>query len=108
MAPGDLTGELLKRASSSPPDLLPADIAAVLADHGADRVTLYVVDFGETELRPVEIAAELLAEPAPPVPVIGTMAGRAFETQTVLRADRGAGTRVWVPVSERAARSGVI
>jgi hypothetical protein len=71
-------------------------------------VLVYLVDYGQDQLRPVTLAADLLDTPPEPVKVVGTMAGRAFQTQELLTAERDGGWLVWVPIRERAERMGVL
>ncbi len=105
---GEVIGDLLRRASLTPPDLLAADIAAALQDCGGHHLVLYVVDYEQETLQPVSLGGDLLAEAPKGVRVESTMAGRAFQTQEVLTAAADTGWRVWVPVRERAERLGVL
>ncbi len=86
---------------------MPAILVRSAADFGASDVVVYLVDFGQTVL---EVMPDL-SRPGPPPPselVSTTMAGRAFTDQTVLVADRGSSFRVWVPIVEGSAHTGVI
>ncbi len=103
-----IIGDLLRRASLTPPDLLAADIANALHDAGGDHLILYVVDYEQETLQPVTLASDLLAERPGGVGIEGTMAGRSFQTQQVLSAETDCGWRVWAPVRERAERIGVL
>ncbi len=105
---GEVIGDLLRRASLTPPDLLAADIAAALQDCGGHHLVLYVVDYEQETLQPVSLGGDLLADAPKGVRVESTMAGRAFQTQEVLTAHDDNGWRVWVPVRERAERLGVL
>ncbi|MEA2686607.1 MAG: hypothetical protein QOE93_1802 [Actinomycetota bacterium] len=103
-----IIGDLLRRASLTPPDLLAADIANALHDAGGNHLIFYVVDYEQETLQPVALGGELLAESPKGVTIEGTMAGRAFRTQKVLSAEIEGGWRIWAPVRERAERIGVI
>ncbi|MEA2716288.1 MAG: hypothetical protein QOI99_605 [Actinomycetota bacterium] len=103
-----IIGELLRRASLTPPDLLAADVANALHDAGGNHLVLYVVDYEQETLQPVALASDLLAEAPKGVTIEGTMAGRSFRTQEVLSAETADGWRVWAPVRERAERIGVL
>lgn len=108
MRRGEIIGDLLRRASLTAPDLLAADVAATLHEVGGNHLVLYVVDYEQLTLQPVAIATDLLAEEPKGVSVEGTLAGRAFQLQTVVTAEVADGWRIWVPVRERAERIGVI
>jgi Stage II sporulation protein E (SpoIIE) len=103
-----LIGDLLRRASLTPPDLLAADVANALHDAGGNHLVLYVVDYEQETLQPVALASDLLDEQPKGVSIEGTMAGRSFRTQSVLSAATADGWRVWAPVRERAERIGVL
>jgi hypothetical protein len=103
-----IIGDLLRRASLTPPDLLAADVANALHDAGGNHLVLYVVDYEQETLQPVALASDLLDEQPKGVSIEGTMAGRSFRTQSVLSAATADGWRVWAPVRERAERIGVL
>jgi Stage II sporulation protein E (SpoIIE) len=103
-----IIGDLLRRASLTPPDLLAADVANALHDAGGNHLVLYVVDYEQETLQPVALAGDLLDEQPKGVGIEGTMAGRSFRTQSVLSAATDGGWRVWAPVRERAERIGVL
>jgi len=103
-----IIGDLLRRASLTPPDLLAADVANALQDAGGTHLVLYVVDYEQETLQPVALASELMAEAPKGVAIEGTMAGRSFQTLEVLSAETDEGWRVWAPVRERAERIGVL
>lgn len=93
---------LLRDAQTRPPE----DVAAVLQEGaaalGGRDLVLYLIDYEQQVLRPTP-DSEL-----GPAQVVGTMAGRCFSTQEVLEAPGDDGLQVWVPVSERAERLGVL
>lgn len=87
----------------------PADVADVLERVGSvigHDITLYLVDFGQTVLQPLPH----LERPRVVVEenVATSLAGRAFTTGDVVTARRATGVRVWVPVHEQSARTGVL
>lgn len=94
---------LLRSTHLASADDLPALVAAAAAELGADRGTLYVVDYDQTLLVPLVEAG--LAEP---LPVEGTLAGRTFSdvVQHVSAADEGRG--LWSPVLDGTDRIGVL
>ena len=98
---------LLRDAQQAAPD----DIVANLADGarliGGRDLVLYLIDYEQQVLQPtpdrLEHGGEVL-----PASVQGTMAGRCFTSQVLLEAPHEDGVQVWVPVSERAERLGVL
>ncbi|MFJ2211501.1 PP2C family protein-serine/threonine phosphatase [Streptomyces sp. NPDC101062] len=73
--------------------------------HRAVSVELLMADYAMTELRLVHV----LPHTAPPLPLLGTAAGRAFGTQEPHCVDGPASTvTVFVPVSVRGDRLGVL
>lgn len=98
---------LLRRAQTTAPE----DVIATLAEGaeiiGGHDLVLYLIDYEQQFLQPTP---EVLAsgEPVQPASVVGTMVGRCFATQTLLEVPSEQGTTLWVPVSERAERLGVL
>jgi serine phosphatase RsbU (regulator of sigma subunit) len=80
-----------------------ADLGALLASTcpAACDPVVYLADYSRQVLIP--LTAGMPAEPTD-----GTMAGRAFTTGEPTVSDAGGHARVWVPVLEQAARSGVL
>jgi serine phosphatase RsbU (regulator of sigma subunit) len=80
-----------------------ADLGALLASTcpAACDPVAYLADYSRQVLVP--LTAGMPAEP-----VEGTMAGRTFTTGQPTVSDAGGHARVWVPVLEQAARSGVL
>jgi len=97
---------LLRAAHARPPE----DVVRTLEDgahtFGARALVLYLIDYEQVVLQPTP--AHVDGVEVPPASVVGTMAGRCFSTQEVLEAPDGDGLRLWVPVSERAQRLGVL
>lgn len=104
----EIITNLLRSASVTAPDLLAADVSGALVDAGGDHLVLYVIDYEQKTLQPVGVASGLLGQEAEGVPVDGTMAGRAFQTQQVLSTKTDRGWRFWAPLQERAERIGVL
>lgn len=87
----------------------PGNVADVLERVGSaigDDITLYLVDFGQTVLQPLPhlVRPRVVVEEN----VATSLAGRAFTTGEVVTARRPSGVRVWVPVHEQSARTGVL
>jgi serine phosphatase RsbU (regulator of sigma subunit) len=68
---------------------------------------LYLIDYAHVALMPHPDVLPHGEKPAV-AQVDGSMAGRAFQTNTVLSAERDDGWHVWVPVRERANALGVL
>lgn len=94
---------LLHDAQTRAPDDLVESLREAAAVIGATNVVLYLIDYEQQVLQPAPTVVD-----APPAPVMGTMAGRCFSAQEVLEAPQGQALQVWVPVSERAERLGVL
>lgn len=101
-------GALLRVSSRTAPDLLPADVAITLQAAGSVGVALYLADYEMSALHVLEIGADLRTD-AEPYAIVGTMAGRCYQRQEVVAAERPeGGWRVYAPVRERAERIGVL
>lgn len=98
---------LLAAARLASPERLVETLHEALTDVGARDVVLFLVDYDHTVLRPTPDRLPHGERPQPAA-VTGTMAGRAFVSQEPLSAVRETGTQVWLPVTERADRLGVL
>jgi serine phosphatase RsbU (regulator of sigma subunit) len=89
----------------------PASVPTVLAhiglELGASDLVVYLVDFGQTVLEPLDDHATHTELPHTEN-VAGTMAGRAFLSQLPVTAERDGGFRAWVPIIEGSDRTGVL
>ena len=108
MALTDLVGRLLPALDTAFPTDLVGVLAGFLAEHAdADSVELLLADYELEHL--VRVRADEPAASARSVPVPGTPAGQAYTTQQVVAVpDDGEYTTVYVPVSLRAERLGVL
>jgi serine phosphatase RsbU (regulator of sigma subunit) len=104
----DIVSDLLRRSSTTAPDLVAVDVAAALAAAGATRLVVYVIDYEQEQLTPVGFGVDLADGASPTVSVEGTLAGRAFQIQETLSAETPDGWRVCAPLLERAERIGVL
>jgi Stage II sporulation protein E (SpoIIE) len=88
-----------------------ADLATVLAEEartlGIDSLVLYLIDYEQKLLVPVPSPE---ASGREPLPVVGTMAGRAFASTSIVQveADGGRGRRMWLPLLDGTERLGVM
>ena len=98
--------DVVDQLSGSEPSELTAVIAAALGVARRD-VSLYLVDYDHALLQNVEDAAGAV-EPAVALDVQRTLAGQAFERQEVMQSVEGGAPCVWVPVTERADRHGML
>ena len=103
----DTLSELLRRTYLS----APSDLATVIAEQarplGAQDVVLYLIDYEQRMLVPLEDPAR---GDLRPLSVDGTIAGRAFRTTSVVRSssEGGRGERLWLPLLDGTERMGVI
>ena len=105
---GEMLQEVLRRAHlSSAPDL-----ATVVAEEarsiGVDSLVMYLVDHEQKRLVPVPSTG---AQDREPLPVQGTVAGRAFASTSILELELegdGGGRRLWLPLLDGTERLGVV
>ncbi len=91
-------------------DIAPSDLAAFVAERargiGGSAAVVYLVDYALANLMPLPGAAAL---DRAPLPIDGTVAGRAFTSGEAVIADGGAtASRIWAPVHDGALRLGVV
>ena len=104
---GHMFNAVLRRTHLS----APAQVATVVAEEartvGIESLVLYLVDYEQKTLIPVPAPDAAAREP---LPVRGTMAGRAFNTTSIVEteADGGRGRRLWLPVLDGTERLGVM
>lgn len=102
-------GELLPLLDTA----FPADIVVVLGDflarsQGASDVTLLLADYELFELRPLAASAESRVLAGDPVRIDDSPAGRSFQGQVIVSVPEGDRIKVFVPVTIREERLGVI
>ena len=100
-------GRLLRAAQTADPESLVETLSMAVAELGGGDVVLYLIDYEYDALVPHPDTL-VHGEPVLPAPVDGTMAGRAYLSSTPLASERDGGWQVWVPVTERADRLGVL
>jgi serine phosphatase RsbU (regulator of sigma subunit) len=74
----------------------------------ANDLVLYLIDFGQTVLQPMTAGLDRAKAPVDDEPVATTLAGRCFQNQLTVTANRSDGVRVWTPVMEGSDRVGVL
>ena len=99
---------LLRHAQTTAPE----DVVSTLVEGarllGGTDLLLYLVDYEQKVLQPTPDRLPH-GEVVPPASIVGTMAGRCFATQQVLESPTAdGGLQLWVPVTERAERLGVL
>lgn len=101
-----LAGLLRNSQDRSPEDVV-ADLESAAHTIGGRDVVLYLIDYEQQVLEP---SPGRLGDgaPAKSANVLGTMAGRCYATQSLLESPTEDGVQVWVPVTERAERLGVL
>jgi hypothetical protein len=100
-------GRLLRAAQTADPESLVDTLSLAVAELGGGDVVLYLVDYEYDALVPTPQTLPN-GEHVPLAAVDGTMAGRAYLSSSPLAAERADGWHVWVPVTERAERLGVL
>ncbi|MEO6887116.1 MAG: hypothetical protein ABI232_12655, partial [Jatrophihabitantaceae bacterium] len=100
-------GRLLLAQQVAQPDAIVETLMTATAALGATDLVLYLIDYEHGALMPHPDA--LAHREHPEVATVdGSMAGRAFQSGTVMAAQRGDSWQVWVPVLERANKLGVL
>jgi serine phosphatase RsbU (regulator of sigma subunit) len=100
---GEMLLEVLRRMHLSTAPELATVFAEEARRIGVDPLALYLLDHEQKCLMPVPSAPSRV-----PLPVQGTMAGRAFTSNDILDLeDDDAGRRVWVPLLDGTERLGV-
>jgi hypothetical protein len=101
---------LLRSSHLAGPDDLPALVEQAAAHLGADRALLYLADYDQVELVPLNPAGggQVGHRAHARLTIDGTLGGRAFSTvvQQVVRDDSA--LRLWTPVLDGAERLGVL
>lgn len=87
-------------------DDIPAVVDTAAKALGADRSTVFVIDYDQIELVPLTDNAR--AEPPRFVTIDGSMAGRCFRDVVTHTSSSTAGTTVWTPVVNGTERVGVL
>jgi Stage II sporulation protein E (SpoIIE) len=88
-----------------------ADLATIVAEEaravGADGLVLYLVDYEQTTLVPVPAPD---AEGREPLSVLGTLAGRAYTSTSIVggEGEGGLGRRLWFPLLDGTDRVGAM
>lgn len=98
---------LLRDAQTSSPEDVVQTLLNGASTVGGRDLVLYLIDYDQQLLQPTPESLPG-GEPVLPASVTGTMAGRCFATQTLLEAATTGGLQLWVPVTERAERLGVL
>lgn len=100
-------GRLLRVHQGAAPDGFVETIADAVSGIGGRDVVLFLIDYAQVCLTPHPDVLPHGEEPGVAT-LDGSMAGRAFTSQAPLAAERPDGWHVWIPVSDRAERLGVL
>lgn len=100
-------GRLLRLAQVADPQQVVETLSMTVAEIGGVDVVLYLIDFDQTQLTP---HPDVLPHGDRPTvaSVDGSMAGRVFTSGEPLTTHRNDGWHVWIPVTERAEKLGVL
>ena len=97
--------ELALTSRYTHPDDLPEVISRCAAHLGARATTMYLVDLGQRDLVPLYSRSAPSGEP---LPVEGSLAGRAYRHEEIVATDGSDGVQLWVPLQDSAERAGVL
>jgi len=100
-------GRLLRLAQAADPQQVVETLSLTVAELGGSDVVLFLIDYDHARLKPHPDVLPHGDDPAV-VSLEGSMAGRVFMSGRPLSAQRGDGWHVWVPVTERAQKLGVL
>ena len=100
-----ILGSLLDRAHQMPPHMIAPLIAQEIAHIGGRDVEVLLQDYDQMTLVPLR-GERLLVGPAQPID--GSLAGRAFRTDTSVEGVEGDGVRLFVPLLDGTDRVGVL
>jgi serine phosphatase RsbU (regulator of sigma subunit) len=100
-----LLGTLIDRAHEMPPQLIAPLVAEVIAAIGGREVTVLLQDYDQLTLVPLPGRGLLVA---PPTPIDGSLAGRAFLGDQLVEEAVEDGVRVFAPLLDGTDRVGVL
>jgi phosphoserine phosphatase RsbU/P len=103
--PMQALGVLITGAHLARPEDLPGLAMQAARLLGAEEMTMYLVDYGQTSLVPLAGAG---AGPRDVLAVDGTLPGRAFALTEVYETGGDSGHRMWVPLLDGTERLGVL
>ncbi|MFI0901130.1 PP2C family protein-serine/threonine phosphatase [Streptomyces sp. NPDC020983] len=98
---------LLEQAHTCDPGRLPDLVSRAAGTMGAASAVVYLADLQQRDLVPLPGSRGAGGEPAGPVTIEGTLAGRAYRTMTVQTSEEG-GPGLWLPILNGSARVGVL
>ena len=100
-----LLGSLIDRAHRMPPNMIAPLIEQEIARIGGRDVEVLLQDYDQMTLVPLP-GERLLMEP--PLPIDGSLAGRAFQTDVAIERVQDDGVRLFVPLLDGTGRVGVL
>jgi serine phosphatase RsbU (regulator of sigma subunit) len=100
-------GRLLRLAQAADPQQVVETLSLTVAEMGGSDVVLFLIDYDHSRLKPHPDVLPHGEDPSV-VSLEGSMAGRVFMSGRSLSAQRDDGWHVWVPVTERAKKLGVL
>lgn len=100
-------GRLLRLAQVADPQQVVETLSLTVAELGGSDVVLFLIDYDHSRLTPHPDVLPHGEDPSV-VSLEGSMAGRVFMSGRPLSAQRDDGWHVWVPVTERAQKLGVL
>lgn len=100
-------GRLLRLAQEADPQRVVETLSLTVAELGGSDVVLFLIDYDHSRLTPLPDALPHGEDPSV-ASLEGSMAGRVFRSGRPLSAQRDDSWQVWVPVTERAQKLGVL
>ncbi len=100
-------GRLLRLAQAADPQQVVETLSLTVAELGGSDVVLFLIDYDHSRLKPHPDVLPHGEDPSV-VSLEGSMAGRVFMSGRPLSTQREDGHHVWVPVTERAQKLGVL
>ena len=100
-------GRLLRLAQEADPQQVVETLSLTVAELGGSDVVLFLIDYDHSRLKPHPDVLPHGEDPSV-ASLEGSMAGRVFMSGRPLSSQRDDGWHVWVPVTERAQKLGVL
>jgi hypothetical protein len=105
---GRVTADLIARSHLMRPGDVAAELARAARPLGVSAVQVYLADLQQRQLVPLASQDSRAAEVPGKLPIGGTLAGRAYQTATILSSRAGTGHQLWIPLVDGTERLGIL